>query len=69
MSTKVIQFDLFVNDERERERLEIAEKERTVKRSFRALFVRMHELEAILWDQQKIIDRLREEVYLKEKAD
>lgn len=60
MITKTVQLDLFVNTEREKERLEKEEFEKMTKKSIRALFYRINEMEDQILSQQKYIDMIRE---------
>jgi len=55
-----VQLDLFINEEVERENMQKKEWEERVKRSFRATFYRLGELEETVIHQQKTIDRLLE---------
>jgi len=62
MSTKSIQFDLFLNEAASRERLEREKKEESIQKSIRALFYRVNELENVVLDHQKIIEAQQETI-------
>lgn len=59
----IVQLDFFINEQAQREAIEKAEFEKSVKSSVRCLFYRSNEQDEKIFQQQKEIDRLKEFCY------
>ena len=60
IENRVIQLDLFVKEKDKLEQLRQEESEIALKRNFRAAFYRINELENVVLEQQKKLERLIE---------
>lgn len=57
---RIIQLDLFVKEKDKLEQLRKEEADISIKRNFRAAFYRINELETVVLNQQKKLERLTE---------
>lgn len=57
---RIIQLDLFVKEKDKLDQLRNEESERAINKNFRAAFYRINELETVVLNQQKKLERLTE---------
>lgn len=63
MSGKLIQLDLFINQEMTQKNLEDEQFKKMTKKSFRGLFARYNEMEYVILEMNKRIDKLCDDMY------
>ena len=64
--SNIVQLDLFINEERQREMLESEDHKKMVTRSLKGLFARYNEMEFVLLQMNKKLDRLNDTVFKEE---